>query len=621
MKKIKWLKKINAINIAFLLLMATCQLSYGHPEHRISVYDAVESALEYLKSQMNDGKLQSLTPAEALPLLSEEERHALATQYISFKVNQPVIVSIARDTRWLDQPFWLKSENFKPTGEQFEEAGTTFDIWEKTFDLGEVGLGINSLTGGGIHYVVTVRPQEPHQGLPLEIFHAYPRPIRLNRQDDPLKPYLDNNYTLREMPETLSGQFVQVLYDRRDVGKILNVLHETQFPATNQPDQWVLTWSSDPATTQTFQWRTNTQIEQMKLRVVAAEKPLEEESGKGYTQLIKATPLHTPEVINDPLVHRYQATFSNLMPNSTYRYGYQLISQENKNEWVEVGEFTTALNSADDFSFIYLGDAQNGLETWGQLIEKSVLEHDEARFILMAGDLVNRGNDRDDWDLFFNAGRSVFSKKTLVPVIGNHENQGGYPGLYLSLFNLLDNGPKTLTPERAYTFNYGNALFVVLDSNLPLTTQTTWLESVLKSTKAQWKFVSYHHPAYPSSDRAVNPDFQKHWLPLFDRYEVDFALQGHDHAYLRTYPIRDGKAYKEASEEKDQARSYVGTRYLISVSGEKMYPQKPSNYIEKGFVKVATYQVFQLKVKDNRLVYQAYDKEANLRDELTIVKQ
>jgi len=26
---------------------------------------------------------------------------------------------------------------------------------------------------------------------------------------------------------------------------------------------------------------------------------------------------------------------------------------------------------------------------------------------------------------------------------------------------------------------------------------------------------------------------------LFDKYHVDMALQGHDHAYLRTYPMNN----------------------------------------------------------------------------------
>ena len=27
-------------------------------------------------------------------------------------------------------------------------------------------------------------------------------------------------------------------------------------------------------------------------------------------------------------------------------------------------------------------------------------------------------------------------------------------------------------------------------------------------------------------------------MPIFDKHHVDLVLQGHDHAYLRTYPLR-----------------------------------------------------------------------------------
>src|SRR5690606_1062891 len=128
------------------------------------------------------------------------------------------------------------------------------------------------------------------------------------------------------------------------------------------------------------------------------------------------------------------------------------------------------------FSFVYMGDAQSGLETWGDLVHNAFKARPDAAFYIMAGDLVNRGAERNDWDTLFENAQGVYDRRQLVPALGNHEYQGGNPELYLRQFDLLKNGPSTIEPEKAYAFTYSNALFVVLDSNLPAAQQAEWLE-------------------------------------------------------------------------------------------------------------------------------------------------
>jgi hypothetical protein len=229
----------------------------------------------------------------------------------------------------------------------------------------------------------------------------------------------------------------------------------------------------------------------------------------------------------------------------------------------------------------------------------------------MAGDLVNRGNERDDWDSLFHNARGIYDRRPVVPAIGNHENQGGHPGLYLQMFDLPKNGPEKVEPERAYTFKYSNAEFFVLDSNLTPESQTAWLENALKTSTATWKFAVYHHPAYSSKPERDNPGIREEWTPLFDKYHVDMALQGHDHAYLRTYPMKDQKKVGTTAE---------GTVYIVSVSGTKFYEQDPREYIEFGMTNVSTFQVLDIQISGNRLIYRSYDADGKLRDNLIIEK-
>jgi hypothetical protein len=58
----------------------------------------------------------------------------------------------------------------------------------------------------------------------------------------------------------------------------------------------------------------------------------------------------------------------------------------------------------------------------------------------------------------------------------------------------------------------------------------------------------------------------------------------------------------------------------VSVSGTKMYDQDPRDYTEFGMTNTSTFQVLDIQISGNRLVYRAYDTDNNLKDELVIEK-
>ena len=66
-----------------------------------------------------------------------------------------------------------------------------FLAWERQFPAGEVGLGVNSLSGGGEHYLVLVRPAA--QGTNLEIADLYPGQLRVADFTEGVKPYADRD--------------------------------------------------------------------------------------------------------------------------------------------------------------------------------------------------------------------------------------------------------------------------------------------------------------------------------------------------------------------------------------------------------------------------------------------
>ena len=593
--------------LGLLLLGSTDALLHAYQNGHPSVQDTVAGVIKRLTHEIGTNELQNLTPAQAEKCLTPREREILATEHLTFRVNVPVRVTVIRDTRLGEQPFWLRARGFQPMNLKLKQGKLVYDAWQKDFPAGPVGLGVHALSGEYNHYVVTLAPRQP--GDKIKVSDLYPPQLRLTTFKAGAEPYIDQPDALTAVPPELEGQIlIRTETDREEDARFVGLFRVTQYPASERPDQVVLTWSEDPRTSQTIQWRTSA-----KLRhgcVQYQEKP-----GANRVNLPKparatatTSRLETPTLLNDSVIYRHTAVLRGLAPGTTYVYS---VGDGSEDGWTEPAEFTTAPASAQPFSFIYLGDAQNGLDRWGALVHTAFRSRPEAAFYIMAGDLVNRGAERDDWDSLFHNAEGIYDRRTLVPVIGNHECQGRKPELYLKEFALPNNGPKGIEPERAYSFEYGKALFVILDSNLAPAPQTAWLEQKLSQTQAAWKFVVYHHPAYSSGGNRDNLEVRSAWVPLFDKYHVDMVLQGHDHAYLRTYPLRAGQRVPSPKE---------GTVYVISVSGTKSYAQEKHDYTEFGISNVATFQVLDIQTNPDRLLYRAYDAGAKLRDELVIEK-
>jgi alkaline phosphatase D len=74
--------------------------------------------------------------------------------------------------------------------------------------------------------------------------------------------------------------------------------------------------------------------------------------------------------------------------------------------------------------------------------------------------------------------------------------------------------------------------------------QTSWLEATLKEARRDRSVdmivVFMHQCAMSTSVPGNGSDLgiRQAWLPLFDKYEVDLVLSGHEHDYERTYPVR-----------------------------------------------------------------------------------
>jgi len=420
-----------------LALLALAALSTAHAQSIEAVIDGVR---ERVKEELTFRQIDNLEPGDVEALLTEEEKRILGGAYLTFEVNVPVVVSVFRDMRLEEdgEPFWLRERGFRRTEFRAEAYQEDFDVWQKAFPAGEVGLGVHALRVVREHYFVAVAPQNPEAE--LRITNLNPEPHTLGTVELGELIYVDRDVTLDAVSEPLVGQtLIRTESDRRPVAAVYGYYRLTDHPATPEPDQIALTWSGDPKTTQTVQWRTSTETQTGAVRYLK-KSDFNRFEPQGPTRVeAQTTVLESPKTVNDLTVHRHTATLTGLEPGTSYVYA---VGDGSEDGWSELYEFTTAPEGESAFSFIYLGDAQNGLDRFGSLLKAAHRERPDAAFYVMAGDLVDRGNERDDWDAFFENTAGHFENRTLVTAIGNHETQDGHPQMYLDTFALPENSPK-----------------------------------------------------------------------------------------------------------------------------------------------------------------------------------
>ena len=108
---------------------------------------------------------------------------------------------------------------------------------------------------------------------------------------------------------------------------------------------------------------------------------------------------------------------------------------------------------------------------------------------------------------------------------------------YMEFFNL---------EKQYYSFNYGNIHFLALSTEVPYSKSSkqyefvkTDLEKTSSDASIDWIIVYFHRHMYGSgSTPDEEKDFRKLYHPLFDKHDVDLALQAHQHIYERMFPLK-----------------------------------------------------------------------------------
>lgn len=261
-----------------------------------------------------------------------------------------------------------------------------------------------------------------------------------------------------------------------------------------------------------------------------------------------------------------KVNLSNLTPDTEYRYRVKTPSGAYSDEYY----FKTA-SGYGPVTFAFLTDSQAGVNDYGifnTLIAKSRDIKRDTAFILHTGDVTDRGGNPEQWEGFYSKSTNL----SLMPIAstpGNHEyyltSSGDYVSaeVYNQFFNNPQNGPE-IRKNSSYYFTYNNVLFVMIDSvkSDSYAEQKAWFREVVSNNMRRAIIVGMHigpftgGGAYASSGQNV---FNQ-WSALFDEFNVDLVLSGHEHNFAPSKTI-----YK-----RDLAPEGFGTNYVVGpASGTK----------------------------------------------------
>jgi Purple acid Phosphatase, N-terminal domain/Calcineurin-like phosphoesterase len=437
-------------------------------------------------------------------------------------------------------------------------------------------------------------------------------------------------------------------------------------PTTTEPEQLLLTWGADPATSVTVSWSAPGTVAQPAPTLRYSTEPITEANPGHLIKLPDPKPLNVAERygeassvsftdgLNGQTTYAYHAQLTGLRPGTKY---YYQVSDGSSTPSTAGSEFATAPAGRARFRFSSYGDLATpswDLNTSGNIWHEScdnsyyavnaIENPGDGRgaplFHLLNGDLCYANLDIFNapgvWRDFGNNVARSAANRPWMPALGNHETEfgtcdhAGHPGHapggtaaqaaagnywngpygyghYLQRFLLPDNGVTNHDGNHLrgnfYSFRVGTVAFLSLDADDviyqdgasaylnatpnagPETTssgaaipngtvtynhgytgdlaiekannsavpdfrhgkpnlQTLWLERTLagyrRDPDVDMIVVIMHQCAMSTSVAGNGSDLgiRRAWLPLFDKYQVDLVLSGHEHDYERSYPVR-----------------------------------------------------------------------------------
>lgn len=330
-------------------------------------------------------------------------------------------------------------------------------------------------------------------------------------------------------------------------------------------------------------------------------------------------------------MNRHLITVSGLEEGKKYAFR---VGDADRGWWSETGTFTVE-DGSDETTFIHVTDPQSmsahQYETFATVIETAYAMYPDAGFTLNTGDLVDHGDNFNQWQWLLDGSSDTLMNTVMMPVAGNHEEHG--TNATVTNFKISNAPEQDVTTGIYYSFDYNNVHVAVLNANNLnedegfSDDQIEWLKADMLASDADWKFVATHKAVYSNGSHYDDSDviaMREQLSVLMPELDIDMVFQGHDHVYLRTDSMIDNKVEGvETSTTTFNGKEYTvkenpqGSIYVIGgCSGVKVYKQKDPSLTDKLFPRAEAIcdvenSVFSgIRIVGDTLYFDAYEVDA-----------
>lgn len=249
-------------------------------------------------------------------------------------------------------------------------------------------------------------------------------------------------------------------------------------------------------------------------------------------------------------------TVTGLQANTTYYYTVEKNGVE-----TEVQEYRTG--SFDSVKMLYVGDPQIGASKgqpqngealvadagaantaarndafgWNRTLEIATQQNPDVNFIISAGDQVNKTGQAKEEEYAGYLSPDVLASLPVATTIGNHDSLNPDYTYHFNNPNATSYGETEAGGD--YYYSYGDGLFIVLNTNNYNVAEheQAIAEAVASDPDAAWRVVTIHQDIYGTGLDHSDTDgmiLRTQLTPIFDEYDIDVVLQGHDHTYSRS---------------------------------------------------------------------------------------
>ncbi len=295
-----------------------------------------------------------------------------------------------------------------------------------------------------------------------------------------------------------------------------------------------IVWTKHPQTAATIAWSTreagsrhrvllDTRPHAGRLAEYALEVPCRENGAYADPQ----------DAVAD--VYYHHAFVDGLTPATTY--WFVLASDDDVSR-----EFHFVTAPAKDWPFAVLAggdsiDANAARRAIDRRIAALTDEYPDILALAFDGDFVRHSDRLGEWiDWLTDHELTTSASGRVLPIIparGNHDVDS-------ELFDQVFASPGA-AKRNWYAMSLSPAVeWLTLDTEAAAGgDQAAFIEATLKdSADARFRVVQYHRPMWPAVRKASHA--KPIWVPLFERFGVDLALECDGHALKRTVPIRNG---------------------------------------------------------------------------------